>query len=527
LVQELWHKRGSSLVNATRRSATPLTFVFGVGAIYFVIVLLSILRHEMWRDEWSTWMIAEHSASLSQLFANRAYDGHPALWYLAVYAITKVAARPVLMQLFHIMVATTSVVLVLRHSPFPLRQRLLLPFGYFLLYEYAVISRPYALGVLLLVIFCLLNRPGRERPLAQCIVLALLMQTSAYGLIVAMAFLLVPAGPLLEGVKREGRIGRLALCAAVVLVGAALSVIMMVPPSDSAMTPPPQDTYVQNWHVWHVDLSPAAVGRTLTAIWRGLVPLPTPGLHFWNTNVVGSKYLQLVLAIMVLAGTLAILRPWPRLFLVYLLGVGGMLLLSHTNDFGFLRHHGHVFLLFMACWWLTGYVPRTGGDPPARRPAFRPLLFVQAHASAIFTALLAIHVVGGVYATGMDWRYPFSSSKNVAEFLKRSGLEHALIAGYFDPAASAVAGQLDREVYYMSAERYGTFIIFDAGVLRRKSVDELVETARRISVDHSRPTVLLLNRPPPSIAGQPLVPLAEITESIELGERYHLYLLKW
>lgn len=100
-------------------------------ALFVALGLLGILQHEMWRDEAEIWFIARDSDSLRHLFHNMRTEGHPALWYLLVYAVSRLSSDPLSMQLLHLTISCCSVGLILRYAPFSLRNRLPLCFGYY------------------------------------------------------------------------------------------------------------------------------------------------------------------------------------------------------------------------------------------------------------------------------------------------------------------------------------------------------------------------------------------------------------
>src|SRR5437764_13645509 len=75
-------------------------------AIFFVVCLARILHHAMWRDELQAWSIARASANISELFRNFRYEGHPAGWFLILYAVTRLTTNPVAMQVLHACAAT-------------------------------------------------------------------------------------------------------------------------------------------------------------------------------------------------------------------------------------------------------------------------------------------------------------------------------------------------------------------------------------------------------------------------------------
>src|SRR2546425_11878364 len=129
-------------------------FALAITAVFFVIALIGILNHEMWRDELHCWLIARDSHSFAQLYQNRSYDGHPVLWYALLYILTWFTANPVAMQVLLLVLATASVYLFNRFSSFTAPQRVLFSFGYYSIYEYSMIARSYCLGFFLVILFC-------------------------------------------------------------------------------------------------------------------------------------------------------------------------------------------------------------------------------------------------------------------------------------------------------------------------------------------------------------------------------------
>jgi hypothetical protein len=66
-------------------------------ALFVALGLVGILHHEMWRDEAEIWLIARDSGSLRELFRNMHTEGHPALWYLLVYTVSRLSSNPISM----------------------------------------------------------------------------------------------------------------------------------------------------------------------------------------------------------------------------------------------------------------------------------------------------------------------------------------------------------------------------------------------------------------------------------------------
>ncbi len=146
-----------------RKTGRLLISESGSIVIFAVLGFIGILHHEMWRDEMQAWLLAKDSPSLAALYQNTLYEGHPLLWHVCLYGLAKISHNPFIMQTFHLLLSTASFALIVTTSPFSWLQKRLFGFSYFIFYEYSVISRSYALGVLLTFLFCALYRRSEER----------------------------------------------------------------------------------------------------------------------------------------------------------------------------------------------------------------------------------------------------------------------------------------------------------------------------------------------------------------------------
>ena len=109
-----------------------------------------IINHELWRDELQAWRIATSSGSIDELFSNSRYEGHPAIWYLSLYLISRLSDNPIAMQVLHILIGISATFVMCKYAPFSRWQKASLSFGYFMFFEYFIVSRNYAFGVLAL-----------------------------------------------------------------------------------------------------------------------------------------------------------------------------------------------------------------------------------------------------------------------------------------------------------------------------------------------------------------------------------------
>src|ERR1700761_1024614 len=152
--------------------ATPLKWVLPIMLLYSICAVTGILHHEIFLEEAQQLTIGRDSNSIIDVFKNMLYEGHVTLWNSILYFITHyISARPIYMQLFHLLVINCTVFIFLRYAPFNFPVKTLIVFGCYFLFVYSIISRNYALGILLLFICCiLLAHPVKNMVAIGCMV---------------------------------------------------------------------------------------------------------------------------------------------------------------------------------------------------------------------------------------------------------------------------------------------------------------------------------------------------------------------
>lgn len=312
--------------------------------VYLVLMGYTLTRHELWGDEIHSWNIVKASAGLGALFHNIRYEGHPPVWYLVLYVVSRFTHRPEAMQPVQFVLASTFILLLYR-SPLPFWVKLLAPFGYFLLFEYGVFSRNYAVGVVLAFGICAM----RSRDWRYYLLLLLLSNTHLLGLLLAFSIV----------VADRRWLGLLVLLPAVYFI---------LPPSDSQL----------NAGFWlsHVDLHPV-----LQAPVRAFLPLPAWGeAHWWNTECMTGLF-------GVVAGFACVVLAFISLRGRLLFGVNLLVTLMAGLVFPLTsaRYTGFIWIGFIVACWVGGVRRRW------------PLLL-----------LLLLQLPGGAFAVWQDWQRPFS-----------------------------------------------------------------------------------------------------------------------
>jgi hypothetical protein len=429
----------------------------GLTAAFLCVVAAGILHHEMWRDEWQAWMIARDSFSLGQLLAGLRFEGHPPTWHVLLFALSRFTRSPLAMQALHLGLAATTVYLLARFSPLPRLQTGLLAFGYFMAYEYAVIARPYALGVLALFAFCALFPVRGRYPLPVAATLLVLAATSAYGMILSVAaagaLLIEAGGATTRGAGEWARrhVVGLAVAAWLVGLGAVLTLLWPAAGFRGVLTPD------EPFSLW-------AIAYTATAVGRAYLPLPNPGVDsFWNTHFLATDSRAalaqgVAVSTVLAAGALLLFARKPAVLFMFTAGTAALLVFRHFVYSGSMRHDGHMFVLFAACLWLAALPLREWRLPPALA---RWTGTSARWAGAFVAAVLFVQVAAAAMLYAADVRGHFSAAPMAAVYLRENGLHELPLAALPAPAGSSVAGLLDRPIYYPGIGEVGTYIRWD------------------------------------------------------------------
>ncbi len=482
-------------------------FPLAVFLLYALVSGILLWHHEPWRDELQCWEIARQSASLPELFHNARYEGHPSAWYLLLFAITRLTPDFGAVQWLHWLLALASVALVLWRSPFGCWQQALLVFGYFFLFEYGVLTRNYALGVLLALGLCSLMKDWQRHWPVRCALLFALMQCNVFALLLAAA-LCVPL--FFQGLKAckkgEMRWLGLAIGGLVLAAGFVFSAWDMAPPPDTA--------YAANWKWANPDWRSALGG-----FFRAMLPLPPWELHGWGHHLLENllDWERRTLVECIGAGVLLLacfwsLRKSPFALAFFGLAWLGISLFLAVKFHGYIRHHGHFFLAWVMALWMAGNI--TDEVPkPSRRLDF-------------FTIILLVQLISAAPMAYFDLRFPFSQSQNVAAFLRQHQLENRLIVGDYDYAVSPVAFHLRRPIYYPNQLKNGSFILWNMGQKAFK-YDDIVPVAMALYKEHGD-LLLLTSYPIPAERLNDSVRVVQaFYPAMEGSEEYYLYEVGW
>ena len=519
-------------IDGTRTEETA-RFAAVLALAFACVVGTVLVHHEMWRDELQAWEFARNSPTFGALLANKRYEGHPDLWYLVLFVVSRLSRDPAAMQMVHLALASAAVYVVARWAPFDRLTKVLLAGGYFLAYEYAVISRSYVLGALTLFALCALYPRWAERPLAVAALLALLANSSAFGLLAAGAVIAAFVVDLASRPAARATLAgqRATAAAAALLVAAAMvwSIHSMVPPAGAPFVGDATRAGPGGWVVpWRARVA-------MGAPWRALIPEGTTVLAaLWrDAPPIAARaglLLEACLGVGMLAGALLVLRRRTVSLALFASGTAAILLFSYFRFAGAARHEGHIYLLFVAALWVAGRAPdvETARVPQVRSRDRAPMPWRRGASAWFVGAVVVAQAAAGAIALGRDFVAPFSMSRATADFIAARGWRDRLIIVSTHSEATAVAGYLDRPVYSPDEGRMMTYARWDIrwpGLYRTRllliaALDSLVTPATPEAV-----VVLSYGFPRPA-SGLVVTEVARFDQEMRARERFRVYLVR-
>ena len=175
--------------------------------IYLLGVCTVSFFHEPWFDEAQAWAIARSGTIKEILFEIPHYEGHPPLWHLILVPFAKLGAPYELsLAVVNIFFMTLAVAVLLFKSPFPKLIRCLLPFNFFLFYQYGVVSRPYCILVLAIFLAAVCYKNRNEHPVEYLLCLALMCAVHSYGIIIAGCLCIAWLIEIFTEYKKSGKL---------------------------------------------------------------------------------------------------------------------------------------------------------------------------------------------------------------------------------------------------------------------------------------------------------------------------------
>jgi len=347
--------------------------------------------HEKWLDEAQIWLIAR-DLNPRQIIQQMHYELSPSLWHQMLHIFAANNWPYITQSILNSLIMIVAVYLLLWQTKIKTSIKLLLIFSYYLAFEYSLISKSYSLTIMFLLIIAVLKRNNKSN-WWQAIMIFFLANTNTIGMVSAGALIIMSIWELI-GNKEKKIKNWLPL---ILMSGGLLIAIWQIYPV--------VDINHSNGFTHY--LTPVNGMAMAFFPWKILtldnLLLMREGIwHFsiWNTLIV------------ILFLVLIIWRFWrqPKLLVFLLINYLGLSYLLIFCDNGHLRHYG-----FFLIWLIITLILDNQQNRPEQigRKIFDTALII----SLIFLTIC------GCKEYYMEIRYPFSPTKEAAQFIKQNNLE--------------------------------------------------------------------------------------------------------
>lgn len=421
------------IVSQTSSARLKLWAVF---LLYVIVAGFAIARHELRGDEIHSWNIAKASGSISDLISNARYEGHPPVWYLILWSISKFTHNLDYVQIAQFIIACAVVFMVLLYSPFPLLTRILIPFGYYFLFEYAILSRNYAIGVLPALCICyIIHKDFKYKLVLYYALLFFMSNTHLVALLLAGSLHLYYLLLKFDQNKKINKLFPHVLLGILVFLPA---LYFISPPSDSGLTVEILASKFDQQHLGVIAKSPL----------RTFIPVPAWWEHnFWNTqfllalqgkNIV-LRLLTLLLSVGVLGLVWLVLKDSKKSLTLFIINLLLTFIVAVIFPLTTQRYIGFIFIGFIAAYWLRCY----------ERPVHRRYNW-------LVNILLGIQVVAGVFVVSKDIRLPFSNFDRVNELIKAVPPNEKIVTDYW--CVNTISAFSDSTFYCIGLDSLPVFL---------------------------------------------------------------------
>ncbi|WP_299256520.1 hypothetical protein [uncultured Aquimarina sp.] len=415
--------------------------------IFFAASFIGILNHELWLDEAHHWLLARDSISISNLITNTRYEGHPILWNIILFYISRISLDPFWMQFLHIIISSTVVFIFFKNAPFSRLFKIMFIFGYFMFFEYNLVSRNYAIGVLFLFLACSVYKSRKERFVLFAILLAIANNTHAIFIVITSCLIFVT---LIECIQEKGRFlnSKISIGITIFVIGTLLSVLQIIPPSDTSFF-----ERAENFSLLQ------RISKSFITFFKGVFVISDfRTIHFWNSHLIVNLNKSFAAVLGILSLSIPCFLFFKNKFIllyVYLgiLGTGGFFFVTQLSA---PRYFGMNFLIIITALWMEHY--HSFKKNLLNSSFSRPTL--QRIKKGLLYSILGIQMISGVTAYSFDFFLPFSGSKQTITYLKKSNLIGKVIITKWC-GGTPLSSYLEKPVFFTNANNFQSYCIWN------------------------------------------------------------------
>jgi hypothetical protein len=389
--------------------------------LYSGVVLFTVRYHEKWADEAQAWLIARDLDLKTIWFHELRYEGSPGLWHTILWIAQHWLHLPyATLGYIGVVFAIAGVAVLIYKAPFPWYIRWPLAFTYVMVYQYAVIARPYTLLPLLCFLVAIFFEDV-EHPVRMTVVLVLLANLSVHGTLLTACF---GSLYLVQALKRWPRFderlrNRYFICIAVMVVTFVSLAVVLRPTPDN-------EEYIVKKEV--AQMSPAQrQALNLVGPWKKAITI---------VNGAFLDFLVPSIAFLLLATLWCYTRHRTPIFVLPV----GLMIAIYAVIHGYAHHHGTAFVAAITAFWIAWPNEQDQRDFSAQETwALHGMV-------GLLLCLCLVNIWDAAVAIKREYLYPYSGATDAAAYLKSAGADRTPMFGLLYGVA-AVQAYFDHNVF--------------------------------------------------------------------------------
>ena len=366
--------------------------------VLFLFLTLSIiisLKHEYWADEANAWLIAGDSSILDLFTKFLHTDGHPALFHLIIKTFQFFGLSYNNFRIIALIFSTLGVAFFLFKSNYKWYIKVLLPFTYYIFYQYTVITRGYCLVLLLLGLIAYLWEKKKEKCVLFTTLVILLLSLEAYTFFIAGSIYLIYIIEYIKDyLKTKKHNKKLLICLITIFFAFLLTTLYVMPRSDNTFVTPLIMYFISNSFVTTFH-SPFVLKIVLTILMVFII--------MYLIQIQKDKLLEAGILILPLL-----------LFMMF----------GYSNYW----HNGLFFVLLLFIGWIHNY---------------HKIKFFN-----IFIVIVClIQIPWSISSSIYEYKESYSPAEEVADFIKQYDYKNMKIYG-LEFYESAINAYFDENIFY-------------------------------------------------------------------------------
>lgn len=370
--------------------------------------------HEPWSDEAQSWLIARDASITEMIFEIAKYEGTPVLWQIILKIFINLGLEYKYFYLVSVTFSAIGIWIIIYKLKIPNLLKILLPFSYFIFFEYTIKARSYCLILPVLAGIAWIYENRKAHIYLYNILLAVLATICLHASIISGVLYLFEIIEIFKELKENGNIKNCKKELISVIILSLLYIFIIV------TVYPPADIYVnvavtnvekvENIGVaflfWFIKVLEALV-LDYTALEKSFIP---------------ATIFIVLLFISVLKG-----NKNKKLFLTIFLSVVTFICIVRISNH-------HIGLMLYA---LLFGIYLVKNDIPEKNKIMLNILI---------TIMFVIQVVWSVKAATVELKHTYCSGKDVAEYLQTLNYDELNIyaTGYY---ASAITPYFEHNIF--------------------------------------------------------------------------------